>query len=145
MPTSLVKRKKSKPKTNINRSRVTTGRSLFLTGSCDGRSAVGRRFRDLFELHQSDIGGEDVVTEAQRQLCRRAAALGVWCEEIESHLVGGQPIDIDEYLKVTNSLRRVLDTIGVKSQTSTHNVTPTLDKYIQTTFKAAETVRDASD
>jgi hypothetical protein len=47
---------------------VTTGRQLFISG--DARSAWSRRFHDL-----SDLGGADLLSEAQFWLIRRAAAL----------------------------------------------------------------------
>jgi hypothetical protein len=53
------------------KSRVTNGKSLFLLGN--GNSAPAPRFADILRAIVTDLGGREAVTEAQRQLARRAA------------------------------------------------------------------------
>ena len=65
----------STPRYPAMRSRVTSGRQLFVEG--DGRGAWARRFRDLIAAHSGDLGGADFLSEAQRSLIRRAACLEV--------------------------------------------------------------------
>ena len=96
-----------------SRSRVANGSSLFLPG-VDGRSAIARRFRDIFNAIISDLGGPDAVTEGQTQLCRRAAALSVACEQIEVELAAGNEVPLSGLITATNALRRVLDTLGLE-------------------------------
>src|SRR5258705_10441254 len=72
---------KSTPSTKVfggklnGRSRITNGSSLL--PSIDGRSIWARRLRDLISLHENDYGGADAISEAERSLIRRAAALTV--------------------------------------------------------------------
>src|SRR5688500_17306224 len=58
------------------RSRVSNGRSLFASGG-DGRGPWARRLRDLVELHLSDLGGADRISEAEKSIVRRAATIAV--------------------------------------------------------------------
>jgi len=46
-----------------------------------------RRFRDLVEGIQADLGGRDLLSEGQLQLIRRAAGLSVMSESIEADFV----------------------------------------------------------
>ena len=64
------------------RSRVTNGSKLLPLA--DGRSVTARRFRDLYEEIAADLGGLDQLSEAQKQLIRRAAMLSAECERQEA-------------------------------------------------------------
>jgi hypothetical protein len=58
-----------------HRSALTNGNRLFvLEGNADGRSASYRRFKDVLEQILADLGGPDILSEGQRQLCRRGNA-----------------------------------------------------------------------
>jgi hypothetical protein len=109
------------------RSRVGNGKTLLPMS--DGRSATARRFRDIYEDVAADLGGLDFLSEGQKQLIRRAALLSAECERQESLAARGERLpngeimwkenadflfDIDRYVVMTNSLRRVLETIGLK-------------------------------
>lgn len=48
------------------RSKVTNGRRVFAIGG-DGNSVWTRRWKDLVEMHASDLGGADYLSEAQSQ------------------------------------------------------------------------------
>jgi hypothetical protein len=70
------------------RSRVTNRKSLFLEATPN--SAQARRFADIFAQIISDLGGHDApLSEAQRQLARRGAALSVSCEILEQSILTG--------------------------------------------------------
>nr|BDD44737.1 hypothetical protein 3 [Rhodospirillaceae bacterium] len=109
------------------KSRVTTGRSLFLE-DVDQRSGTVRRFRDLIAGISADLGGAEILTEAERQLIRRAAALSVQCELAELAMARGEPVDWDNYRAHTNALRRVLTDLGLERRAK--DVTPPLNVYI---------------
>jgi len=93
------------------RSAVANGSKLFIEG-VDGRSAAARRYRDLVAEFTSDIGGDP--SEAQKQLIRRAASLSVWCELVEVRLANGEDVDIGPLTTAANSLRRILQDIGLE-------------------------------
>ena len=97
-----------------HRSAISNGTRLFaLSGEIDGRTSTARRFRDIIETVTSDLGGKDRLSEAQKQLIRRASALSIMCEGVEADLVRDMPFDVANYLTATNSLRRVLETLGI--------------------------------
>ncbi len=107
-------------RTPVARSRVTNDSALL--AGVDGRSAIARRFRDLVDAIISDMGGDDAISEGQRQLARRAAALSVQCEQIEAVMANGGPIDANDYVRLVNALNRVLGSIGLKRRMK--DVTP---------------------
>jgi hypothetical protein len=62
----------------------------------DQRSASARRYRDLVANFTSDAGGDDVLSEAQRQLVRRAASLSFACEALEAQIIAGAPAEFKQ-------------------------------------------------
>jgi hypothetical protein len=123
------------------RSRITNGKTLLQ--GIDGRSTWVRRLRDLINQHLSDLGGPDMVSEAERSIIRRASAVTVELERLElrfaeANLAGRppDPIDFDLYLRGANSLRRLLESVGL--QRRPRDVTPSVREYL-----AAETPSEA--
>jgi hypothetical protein len=109
------------------RSRVTNGKLL----ASDGRSLWARRYRDLIEGHLADMGGLDAVSVAEQSLVKRAATLEVELEQLESRFAEMQPADaaqLDLYQRMTNTLRRTLETIGLQRRAK--DVTPDLRTYL---------------
>ncbi len=99
-----------------NRSAVTNGSQLFAE-KLDQRSTWARRFRDLIQLHLLDLGGPEGCSEAQVSLVRRAATLEIELERLEyefarpDRTVGNRALD--RYSMLTNTLRRLLTTLGL--------------------------------
>lgn len=108
------------------RSAISNG-SALLTG-LDHRSASARRFRDVINSLASDLGGADALSEAQLQLVRSAAGLIVLRERLDLRALNDEAISVAEYARITNSLRRVLATLGL--QRVPRDVTPDLQTYI---------------
>jgi hypothetical protein len=111
------------------RSRISNG-SHILPG-VDGRSTWARRLRDLIGLHLSDLGGDDAVSEAERSIVRRVSTLTVELERMELGfaLAGAAlPDQLDLYQRTANSLRRLLEAVGL--QRRARNVTPSVDEYV---------------
>ena len=110
------------------RSKVTNG---YLLPGVDGRSTWMRRLRDLISLHLADMGGEAAVSEAEKSIIRRACTLTVELERLELvfALAGeAKPEQIDLYQRTANSLRRMLEAVGL--QRRSRDVTPTLQDYL---------------
>src|SRR5262249_41081128 len=66
-----------------------------------------QRWRDLILAHASDLGGPEVLSEAQISICRRSAAIEVALEQIEARMSEGQQIDLDQYGRLTGRLCRI--------------------------------------
>jgi hypothetical protein len=93
-------------------SAVSSGRRMFVQG--DSSSAWSRRYRDIVAGHLSDLGGLPALSEAEISLIKRVSTLELECEQAEGRLSMGQEIDLDLYQRMTNSLRRTLETLGLE-------------------------------
>src|SRR5665811_1175457 len=116
---------------SLGRGRNWTRFHTLMDRAVDGRSGWARRLRDLIGLHLSDLGGEDMASEAERSIIRRVATLTVELERMETSfaLAGeAQPDQLELYQRVSNTLRRHLEAIGIKRVP--RNVTPTLEQYM---------------
>src|SRR4029077_8888101 len=84
------------------RSAVSNGSRLHVVKP--GDTAWARRFRDiLYELVRDAApeGGFDELSEAQKQLARRAAAIAVMCERMEGKAASGEDIDLNVFGQLT--------------------------------------------
>jgi hypothetical protein len=112
----------TRPK-NPQKSRITNG-SALLPG-VDGRSPWVRRCKDIISQHLVDLGGEDNCSSAERSIVRRCAVLTTELERLEAKFaVAGEATsdDLDLYQRMTNTLRRSLEAIGL--QRRPRDVTP---------------------
>lgn len=114
-----------------NRSRITSGRSLLPHG-VDMRGVWERRWTDVNALLLSDLGGRDVCSTAEMALIRKAATLIVATERLEERFAeqsdGGTSNQLEAYQRLCNTLRRLLESIGLKRRP--RNVTPDLQDYL---------------
>src|SRR6516162_1251115 len=109
------------------RSAVSNGRRLFVDG--DGNSAWSRRYRDLIVGHVSDLGGRDMLSEAQLSLIKRASTLELELEQAEGRLSKGEQIDLDCYGRAASHLRRILESLGLERKP--RNIGPTLGDLLR--------------
>jgi hypothetical protein len=121
---------RGKPRRPLNRvsSKAASGVTGWLD-NVDRRGVVARRFRDLVYQVTTDLGGPDQLSENQRQIIRRIASMSVWCESEEAKMADGIETDIDQFLRTSNSLRRLCESIGLKRVA--RDVTPSLSKYLE--------------
>lgn len=96
-----------------SRSRATNGR--LLPG--DGRSAPARRFRDVVRAFAAELEAAGPISEADRSLIRRAAALTIQLEGLEASWAeaGGDidPETLRTYQLAAGTLRRCLISLGL--------------------------------
>jgi hypothetical protein len=62
----------------------------------------------------SDLGGRDLLSEAQISLVKRSSALELELEQLEGKLSQGEDVDLDRYGRAASHLRRILETLGIK-------------------------------
>jgi hypothetical protein len=97
------------------RSALTNGRRL-LTG-VDGRNLWVRRCKDIIRAHLVDLGGEDNASAAERSIIRRVAVLTTELERLEVRFALANEAnaeDLDLYQRTANSLRRLLEAVGLQ-------------------------------
>ena len=104
------------------RSAITSGRAMFIDG--DPKSAWSRRWHDLFVGHVNDLGGVDMLSQAQFSLIRRASSIECELERLDAKLSAGEEIDLSAYAGVSGHLRRMFETLGLKRVA--RDVTPSL-------------------
>jgi hypothetical protein len=103
------------------RSATTNGNRPFVLGG-DGRGAWVRRWKDLIELHVSDLGGPDACSEAQLSLCRRISTTTVELERLEARMSQGDDgVDLTIYNQMSGNLRRMLESVGLERKAKPAN------------------------
>jgi hypothetical protein len=80
----------------------------------DHRTLAAKRASALVAAFETDLGGADRISTAQRELCRRAAILGALIEDAEVAWIKRERFALADYLGAVNSQRRVLQTIGLQ-------------------------------
>jgi hypothetical protein len=96
----------------------------------DGRSRAAARCRELVASLESDLGGSDRLSTAQRQLVQRAALLATQLEDFEVRWSLGEPIELQDYLATVNCQRRVLQSLGLERRARDVTPTSTLAEYL---------------
>lgn len=93
-----------------------TNDPLFLRG-VDGRSMVARRYRDIAIALADDLGGQDRISEPSKILVRQAAALTVQVEVLQSKIVAGEDVNLEQLTRLSNVLGRTLQRLGLRKPT----------------------------
>ena len=112
----MPRRKRIAPSISRIRSAITNGSSVL--ANVDHRSAMMRRLKDLISAHESDLGGEDYVSESERRIVRRAAMLTIQLEMLDAKFAanegGSHLAQLHMYQTASNCLRRLLQTLGLQ-------------------------------
>jgi hypothetical protein len=119
---AVIERRPSK-----QRSRVYNAKDLL--PDIDGRSANARRFKEIASAVITDQGSLERLSESRVQLVRRFAAACVLAEQMESQLVNGEEINIQEHSLLCSTLVRIVQRIGINRVPK--NVTPHLHDYLE--------------
>jgi hypothetical protein len=90
-----------------------TNDPLMLRG-VDGRSVIARRYRDVAIALADDLGGQDKLSEPSRILVRQAAALTVQVEGLQTKIVSGEDVNLEQLTRLSNVLGRTLQRLGLK-------------------------------
>jgi hypothetical protein len=93
--------------------RGTSSKRMFVEGG-DGRSAWATRWKNLILAHAADLGGPEVLSEAQISICRRVSAMECELEAMEARMSVGEPVDIDQYGRLAGRLARMFELVGIQ-------------------------------
>jgi len=102
-------------------------RLLTLDG-LDARTAAYRETRRLIDEVESDLGGAEHLSAAERQMVQHGAVLGAIAADLEAQYLKGRRIDLVSLCTVLNAQRRAFDAIGYKRRQ--RDVTPTLQGFL---------------
>ena len=116
------------PRRRKARAKAAVSNGSAILPDVDGRTTLGRRYRDIAEQLIADQGGAGQLSEARLQLIRRFAAAACLAEQLESRLVRGEGINLQEHATLCSSLVRLGQRIGIER--IARDVTPTLAQYL---------------
>jgi hypothetical protein len=107
--------------------------------------------RDILGRHVNDLGGLDVISEAEKGILRRAAVITIECERLErrfaayprDHVARN---DLDVYIRLSNTLRHLLDLTGLERR-APKTLVPTIDQSPNPTIDIPDpaTMREAAE
>jgi hypothetical protein len=80
----------------------------------DGRTGAVRVARTLIANLESDLGGAERLSAAERVLCQRAAVCAAMLEDLEARWLTGAELDTGAWCALANVLRRLLQTVGME-------------------------------
>lgn len=126
----------SRVMTNRGKLRAAVSNGKHVLGrEIDGRSVEARRFKDVLEAFINDLGGESAgLSAGQLAIARRAATIVVECEKQEMQFAingSAKPSELETYQRMSNTLRRLLETLGIHRGRKARNVTPDLQEYLR--------------
>jgi hypothetical protein len=106
------------------RTKTRKGKARLLTlDALDYRTAAYAAARKLIATLSSDLGGDDQLSEGERQLVTRTALVGAIVSDFEARWVAGQKIELGDYLQACRTQCRLLALLGL--QRRPRDVTPT--------------------
>jgi hypothetical protein len=79
----------------------------------DGRTRAAQKARELVAALESDMGGPEHLSVAERELTKHAALLGALVEDYSVRWLKREPVSIPDFLAAVNAERRLLMTIGL--------------------------------
>jgi len=95
----------------------------------DGRTAAARAAREVISSIEADLGGPEAISTARRAIIENAAVLGAVVQDMGAKWISGEQIDLNLYSTLSNTRRRLLESVGLDFQAK--DVTPTLSEYLE--------------
>jgi hypothetical protein len=103
----------------------------------DRRTRAYQKTAELIDRVEADLGGAERLSTAEQQIIRRAALTGAVLEDLGTRWLNGEPIDCGLFATLSNSERRLYESVGLRRQP--RDVTPTLPQYLARKFGPAAT------
>ena len=99
------------------------------------QTPYANRIRTLYNEYVADLGGHGTgLSQAQLALIRRCAFLTAEIERLEAVFARkgyAGPTQLYDHLRVTGTLRRLFETLGIHSGRKARNITPTVEEYLK--------------
>src|SRR5262249_48559712 len=80
----------------------------------DRRTRLGRRVVELQAKLAAELGGERGLTTSQRLAITRAAQLTAIAEALQQRQLAGEPVDIDQVVRMSNASARAVAALNLK-------------------------------
>jgi hypothetical protein len=115
-----------------SRGRSAISNDVLKLRGVDGRSASGRRFRDLMRSFAAEIGdGIESLSEQQRAICGQAAMATIQIETLQSRVVSGDAVDPELIIRTGNVQLRALAALGLRKGSKPADGASALQSYLQ--------------
>jgi hypothetical protein len=89
---------------------------LLSLSDLDKRTQAYRKTVELIAGIERDLGGSDRLSVQERTIVQRAGLLATIAASEEARFLAGEPIDVVVLCTVNNSLKRLLEAVGLKRQ-----------------------------
>jgi hypothetical protein len=90
---------------------------LWTLAGVDGRSSLGRRYRDLCLAFAADFGIAE-LSVSDRELVETAAGLALRSAQLRAKIARGESVDDDQLVRASSELRRVQLLISARAEAS---------------------------
>jgi hypothetical protein len=94
----------------------------------DRRTRPFKRYETIRGAVLADMGGEENVSEVQKQLVSKFATIAMQLEIMEAAAIDGDTIDVDLFGRAAGHLRRIAEALGLERRQ--RDVTPTVAEYV---------------
>jgi hypothetical protein len=84
----------------------------------DGRTIAARRFRELVESFEKELGGK--LSEVDQSLVRQAANLVQVSERLQADVIAGAQVDADAMVRISSEARRILGMLAPRPLGTNH-------------------------
>lgn len=95
----------------------------------DRRTMAARAVFDLRDRIASDLGGSDRLTAMEQELVDNVALLGAMLKDSAANYLSGTPVDLTEFMALTNAQRRLMADLGLERRQK--DINATLDGYLR--------------
>jgi hypothetical protein len=100
----------------VRAGRVGERLALLSLDDLDRRRHAYKKTTSMIQSIERDLGGPDRLSTAERAIAQRAAVLAALASHLETQWLGGGEIDPVMLCTIDNSLKRLLEAIGLKRQ-----------------------------
>ncbi|RWM66913.1 MAG: hypothetical protein EOR82_28250 [Mesorhizobium sp.] len=102
----------------------------------DRRTTAARVVFELRDSLAADLGGKPNLSVMKLELIDNVACLGAMLKDAAANYLEGEPIDINEFMALTNAQRRLLADLGLERR-ALKDITPSLKDYAATKYAGA--------
>jgi hypothetical protein len=118
------------------RSKKATKPQLLNRATLDGRLNAAKVFDRLVADIQADLGGRDQLSAIEVALVEAFAGAACTLNDLNTHLLLGQPIVPSEHAQAVSAMVRVATRLGISRRAKT--IVPTLAEYLELKSKSHE-------
>jgi hypothetical protein len=102
----------------------------------DRRTTAARVVFELRDSLAADLGGKANLRVMKLEIIDNVAVLGAMLKDAAASYITGEPVDLSEYMSLTNAQRRLLADLGLERR-AIKDITPSLKDYAAGAYAGA--------